>query len=267
MTSASRRLHLTQGAISQQIARLELLAGGALLLREARGLRLTALGERLLGRARAFVALNDEVWSELERSDLRGRVRLGVPYDLVGTTLAPALQGFSEAAPQVKLSLVGLPSPDLIDAVRTGRLDLAVAEEPAGFETGEVLAVERLLWVGAKGGRAHRRDPLPLSLVAETCVFRSVVAAALAKHGRETRAVFENGGLDATRATVRMDLAVSAWLTSTVPPELDILYEAGLPELPSFAITVHGAAQAQSAAVRELLSHLRNAAARPRAGS
>jgi DNA-binding transcriptional LysR family regulator len=264
MTGASHALHLTQGAVSQQIARLEALVGEALLHRTPRGLRLTSAGERLLGRARALLALNDEIWSEIEGGAVAGPVRLGLPYDLVGTHLAPALKSYCEAFPQVDLTLVCLPSPDLLAAVRDGQLDVAVAEEPLGAESGETLAVDRLVWVGARGGRAHSRAPLPLSLVAEACAFRPPVLAALARQGRASRTLFENGGLDATRATVRMDLAVSAWLAATVPPDLAILPpEAGLPELPSFAITLHVAKAARGAAIHELTRHLRAATARP----
>ncbi len=261
MTAASERLNLTQGAISQQIARLEALARGPLLVRKPKGLRLTSLGARLLGKARAMLVLNDEVWSEIEGGVVAGRVRLGLPYDLVGITLAPALKAFSEACPHVDLTLVCKPSPDLLTAVREGRLDMVVVEETIGSETGEVLAVDRLVWVGAHGGCAQSRTPLPISLVAENCVFRSPVVSALSRQGRETRTVFENGGLDATRATVRMDMAVSAWLAATVPADLDILSGNGLPELPSFAITLHLAAGVQGPAMRELAHHLRQATA------
>ena len=218
MTAASEQLNLTQGAISQQIARLEAVARGPLFLREPKGLRLTSPGKRLLGKARAMLALNDEVWSEIEGGVVTGRVRLGLSYDLVGTMLAPALKAFSEACPQVDLRLAYESSPDLLNAVREAQLDMVVVEEMIGSETGEVLAVDRLVWVGAHDGRAQDRTPLPISLVAETCAFRSSVVAALARQGRESQTVFDKGGLDATRATVRMEMAVSAWLTATVPP-------------------------------------------------
>ena len=264
MTGASQVLHLTQGAVSQQIARLEGFVGDALFWREPRGLRLTPAGERLLGRARKLLALSDEIWSEIHGGVVSGPVRLGLPYDLVGTHLAPALKSYCETFPRVDLTLVCLPSPDLLAAIRDGRLDVAVVEEPLGTESGETLAVDRLVWVGARGGRAHGRTPLPISLVAETCVFRPPVQSALARHGRASRTVFENGGLDATRATVRMDLAVSAWLATTVPPALAILSpEAGLPELPSFAVTLHVARAARGTAFHELAASLRDAMARP----
>ena len=52
MTAAANALHLTQGAVSQQIKRLENAFGCALFERDRRGLTLTNAGERLLGKAR-----------------------------------------------------------------------------------------------------------------------------------------------------------------------------------------------------------------------
>lgn len=97
MTAAAEVLHLTQSAVSQQIARLESLAGGPLLIRDRAGLALTPAGTRLLGRVRDLLALNDGLWAEMSRGTVAGPVRLGVPFDLVGTLLVPALKGFSEA--------------------------------------------------------------------------------------------------------------------------------------------------------------------------
>jgi DNA-binding transcriptional LysR family regulator len=265
MTRASELLHLTQGAISQQIARLEGLVGYAVLLRGPRGLRLTPTGERLLGRARTLIAVNDEIWNEIEGGIVAGSVRLGLPYDLVGPCFGPALRTYCEAFPQVDLSLACAPSPDLLDMVRNGRLDIAVVEEPVDAASGETLAVDRLVWVGARASQAQKRSPLPISLVAETCVFRPAVLGALARAQRASRMVFENGGLDATRTVVRMDLAVSAWLAATVPADLDILaQDVGLPPLPSFAITLHMADGARGPVLDQLARHLREAMARPR---
>ena len=88
MTVAANMLHMTQGAVSQQIKRLEDMLGCALFERDRRGLRLTEAGERLLGNARRLLTLNDEIWDDMTERPVRGSVRLGVPYDLVGATLA-----------------------------------------------------------------------------------------------------------------------------------------------------------------------------------
>lgn len=257
MTAAAAALHLTQGAVSQQVRRLEEALGCALFDR-GRGLRLTPAGERLLGKARQLLRLNDEIWAEMAPGAVAGRVRLGVPYDLVGTALAPALRSYAEACPQVELSLHCAASPELAAALEAGTLDLAVIEEPAGSAGGECLAVEPLVWVGARAGAAHRKSPLPVSMVADTCAFRPAVLAALEGQDRAWRTVFENGSIDATTATVRTDLAVTAWLACTVPTDLEILGpEAGLPALPSFAITLHRPRRGTGAATEALARHLR----------
>lgn len=258
MTAAAAALHLTQGAVSQQVRRLEEALGGALFDR-SRGLRLTPAGERLLGKARQLLRLNDEIWAEMAPGAVAGRVRLGVPYDLVGTALAPALRSYAEACPQVELSLHCAASPELAAALEAGTLDLAVIEEPAGSAGGECLAVEPLVWVGARAGAAHRRSPLPVSMVADTCAFRPAVLAALEGQDRAWRTVFENGSIDATAATVRTDLAVTAWLACTVPADLEILGpESGLPALPSFAICLHRPRRGTSTATEALARHLRD---------
>ena len=54
------------------------------------------------------------------------------------------------------------------------------------------------------------------------------------------RAVLENDNIEATRSTVRADVAVTAWLASTVPAGLEILgVGSGLPELPDFSVNLH----------------------------
>lgn len=263
MTAAANALHLTQGAVSQQIKRLEEVFGCSLFERDRHGLRLTRFGERLFGKGKRLLSLNDEIWSEMATSAVAGEVRLGLPYDLVGTMLAPVLKTYVETYPQVEISLVCASSPELVAALAAGRIDLAVIEEPVGPSAGDCLAIDRLVWVGSKGGIARHKRPLPVSMVAETCAFRPAVLAALGEHGLEWRTVFENGNLDATTATVRSDLAVTTWLASTVPADLDILSaDPELPALPNFSINLHLPKHGVEPAAREFAACIRDGLAR-----
>jgi DNA-binding transcriptional LysR family regulator len=281
MTVAANVLNMTQGAVSQQIKRLEDSLGGSLFERDRRGLRLTALGERLFGKAKRLLSLNDEICAELTDSTITGRVRLGVPYDLVEPCMTSILRAYAEAYPQVEMSLTCSTSPSLTAALASGEIDLAIIEEPVGnmpgnspsgnsavvSAGGECLAIERLVWVGARGGAAHRKRPLPLSLVSDTCAFRPLVLSALQARDIEWRTVFENG-IEATRAIVRADLAVTAWLTSTVPADLDILGpEIDLPDLPSFTINLHLPRSGASVATQEFARYLREGLTRQRAAA
>ncbi|HEY0207723.1 LysR family transcriptional regulator [Acerihabitans sp.] len=258
MTAAANVLHLTQSAVSQQVARLEDVAG-ALFIRGGRTLRLTSDGERFLAKARRLITLNDELWADMAQGPIDGLVRLGAPYDLVGTWLPPILKAFSQACPNVDITLICLSSTELLTAIQDGVIDLALIEEPVGKSAGECLTIDRLVWVGAKGGSAYLKTPLPVSMVTQTCAFRPVVLRALSECNLAWRTLFESGSIDATRATVRADLAVTVWLASTVPNDLNILpHGENLPKLPSFAINLHLANGRPSRAVDELIQQIRH---------
>jgi DNA-binding transcriptional LysR family regulator len=266
MVAAANARHLTQGAVSQQIKRLEDALGCPLFVRNRRGLRLTAAGEKLRLKARRLLSLNDEIWSMMASEPVHGPLRLGVPYDLVGSIVAPVLKAYAQAHPNVELTLVCAPSPDLLAALGDGTVDLALVEEHVGPTAGECLRVERLVWVGARAGHAHMRTPLPVSMVAESCAFRPAVLSALEEDGRAWRTVFESGNIEATQATVRADLAVTAWLACTVPADLNVLSRAdGLPELPPFSISLYLSKGAVSAAATAMAALIRGAFARQQA--
>src|SRR5687767_14581581 len=193
MTAAANARYLTQSAVSQQVRRLEDMLGQPLVERDRRGLKLTPSGEQLLAKARRLLALNDDIWAEMAAGDVRGKVRLGLPYDLVESCIAPVIKAYASAHPQVEISLTCAPSPDLIASLAAGEIDLAVIEEPQGPSAGECLRVERLVWAGARNGGAYLKTPLPVSMVADTCAFRPAVLAALQAQERSWRTVFENG--------------------------------------------------------------------------
>lgn len=262
MTVAANQLHMTQGAVSQQVKRLEDVLDCLLFVRKTRKLELSRQGERFLVKACQLLRLNDEIWSDMTSESLRGSLRVGVPYDLV-TPLAPAMKAFAELHPHVEISLVCAASPELGDAVKSGRVDVSLVEYVAGEAEGEVVRIEPLVWVKGRGSDAWQKRPLPLSMVDERCAFRPVVLGALADEGIAWRTVFESGNIEATAATVRAGLAITTWLVSTVPADLETLasHTAGLPALPPFAIclrlpaTVPPAALEFMRCVRETMSN------------
>lgn len=259
MTVSAAKLGLTQGAVSQQIKRLEGTLQCALFDRNRRGLKLTKRGEQLVGLSRRLLDLNDEIWTEMTTPPMRGEVRLGIPYDLITTYLPFVLEGFVETNPHIEVSLVSAASPELLAAVNKGEIDLAMVEEPLDSAGGECLCVERLLWIGRKDGTAFQKRPLPLSIVDESCAFRPSIVDALERTEVPWRGVFENGNIEATMTTVRGDLAVTASLASLVPHDLEVLgRNSGLPDLPSFAISLYLREDSPSPAIEDLAGYLRD---------
>jgi DNA-binding transcriptional LysR family regulator len=245
MTVAANLLFMTQGAVSQQVKRLEESLGCPLLIRKPKQLELSPQGELFLPKARRLLQLNDEIWADTVGSPARGHLRIGAPPDLI-TSLAPALKTFSESHPSIELSMKCAPSPQLHEDIKDGHLDVALIEYLASSPQGEVIRTEPLVWVGSADSEIWKTRPVPLSLVDERCVFRPLVLGALAKEGIAWRTIFENGSFEATASTVRVGLAITAWLASTVPADLiKIPDEAGLPELPEFAVCLRTSFMAQ----------------------
>jgi DNA-binding transcriptional LysR family regulator len=258
MTRAAHLLNVTQAAVSQQVKRLEEAFDCRLFDRDRRGLRLTADGERLLARAQRLLALNDEVWAFMTAPDFAGEVRLGIPHDVVRAFVPPILKRFDQAWPRVRVTLVADTSPHLLAHLDRGEVDLTLTTEAGCPAHAEVMFRDPLVWLGAKGGRAWERDPLPVSLGDETCTFRPAVLKALADAGRDWRAVCEVGSVEAICATIEADLAVAALLASAIPPGFQILGERdGLPRLPAFSINLYLPRAGASDIALELARHIR----------
>ena len=257
VTRAASALNMSQAAASQQIKRLEEALDCRLFERQGRGLLLAPAGERLLAQARRLVAQSDALLASMRAPPFEGEVRLGVPYDIVGSFVPAILRGFAKAQPRVRVSLVCEDSRIVREQLKSGGVDLAVTTETECGRHGETLRTDRLVWVGAAGGDAHLKDPLPVSLGAPTCVFRPVAIEALGKAGRDWRAVCEVSRLEPVYAVLEAGLAVAPLLRSSVPERFEILgREARLPVLPEFRINLY-APPGLSPAARDLAQHVR----------
>ena len=240
VTPAAAALNMSQAAASQQVKRLEEMLDCRLFERVGRRLVLAPAGERLLAQAQRLVSQVDELLSNMRRPAFEGEVRLGVPYDIIGSFVP----GSCAASPRRSRgcgSAWCARIPRVVrQQLRSGGVDLALTTETECGRHGETLRTDRLVWVGVPGGDAHLKDPLPVSLGAPTCVFRPVAIEALGKARRDWRAVCEVSRLEPVHAAIEAGLAVAPLLRSSVPERFEILgREARLPALPEFQINLY----------------------------
>jgi DNA-binding transcriptional LysR family regulator len=128
-SAAAESLHLTQSAVSQQIAALEKEAGTRLLERNHGSVRLTDPGATLVSHADAVIARLHEAERELaDIADLHGgRLRM-VSFPTAGATLvASAVPAFSDRYPEVELELGEAEPEESIPRLKAGDYDLALA--------------------------------------------------------------------------------------------------------------------------------------------
>ncbi|MEP6540268.1 MAG: LysR family transcriptional regulator, partial [Bryobacteraceae bacterium] len=131
-TKAAGELGVSQPALSEQIAKLELGLGAPLFERLNRRNELTAMGEAILGRAQALLedaaALPDHF--ERARTGVHGPLRLGAIPTILPFFLAPLLRGFTERYRDVDLHVREGTTAELVEQVLDGMMDVAVVSLP-----------------------------------------------------------------------------------------------------------------------------------------
>lgn len=137
---AAETLHVTQPAITRSIKLLEDELDVRLFERHARGVTLTSYGETFLAHARCLVQDADRAVSHLRMSTgfAHGAVVIGVTPFQTETVMAPVIAAFLEEFPDVEIRVVTGDSIELADALREGRLDLALAPSEPGALTPDV---------------------------------------------------------------------------------------------------------------------------------
>jgi DNA-binding transcriptional LysR family regulator len=236
-TRAADVVHKTQSAVSMQMKRLEERVGRPVFERDGRLTKLSEDGERLLDYARRIVRLNAECVATFNEADLTGRVRLGLPDDYAECYLPEILARFSRSNPRAEVTVVCEPTPNLLDRVQHGDLDLAIITHVDRRGPSEIVRVEQLLWVTSARHSIHEETPLPLALGRPTCDWRQSATEALEGIGRRFRVLFVSWHSTAVGAAVTAGLAVSVLPESAIRSGMRIIGPAeGFPALPSCKI-------------------------------
>ncbi len=138
---------IQQPALSEQMSQLEKAVGHRLFTRHPQPFALTPAGERLYAKTAAHL---DVLLRELEAL-LRGPcVRVGAPEFVVRSYLPGIIAAVHRRQPGVSVECTAGSSSGLIEALRTGRLGLAIVATdiaPAGFRCVRLLRVPLALYL------------------------------------------------------------------------------------------------------------------------
>ena len=154
ISRAAESLHLTQGAVTQQLHNFERALGVTLVERSSRGVRLTAAGQSLANACKGAVR-SFEVVAETARSLKQleaGSLRVGASPTAAGFYLPPLLALFTSKYANVSLAVTVEPSAVISDEVRSGVLDCGLVE--GGYDpslVAVVVAWDELVLVVAPG--------------------------------------------------------------------------------------------------------------------
>jgi DNA-binding transcriptional LysR family regulator len=255
---AAGQVNRTQSAVSMQIKKLEELIGKALLIREGKSSQLTHEGELLLSYARRIIQLNDESLSLLQRPELTGSVRIGLPDDYATRFLPEILANFSRAYPQVQVEVTCLPSSSLLPLLEAGKLELALSTSPEPQVDGaRLLRREPTVWVTSAQHLAHEIRPLPLALFESDCYCRRWATSSLELAGVPFRIAYTSPSIMGLIAATSAGLAITMMSRSILPAGLRPLTTGeGFAPLPDASILLHRHPQANTPITDCLAEHI-----------
>lgn len=167
ISKASRRLNVSQPAMSRLIRDLENELDTPLFMRERFGLSLTPSGEKLLIYARQILDLSNEATRVLRNQPaVTPTITIGFITSSLGSFFGAALKSIRESYPDLMVKIHELSPADQLKKLRKSRIDIALIGNPCGsvhdeFET-QVLFEMPLEAVLPDGHRLAKRKRLSL---------------------------------------------------------------------------------------------------------
>lgn len=130
ITAAAEALHLTRPAVSQQIRKLEKETHCRLVEPDGRGVRLTTAGHILAKTTQSMTTLVADTDRDLANihDQIVGPLRIGAVASVLRALIPEVLQSLTTQHPRLEPTLRDGETIDLLPALRTRRLDVAVIE-------------------------------------------------------------------------------------------------------------------------------------------
>ncbi|GEO85162.1 MULTISPECIES: LysR substrate-binding domain-containing protein [Alphaproteobacteria] len=238
-TKAAARVFKTQSAVSMQMRRLEERIGKQLFVKDGRGNRLSAEGDKLLNYARRIIRLNSEAIAAFDDNRLEGTLRIGTPDDYADRYMPEIIGRFAKTHPNVELYIVCEPSVDLAEKMAKGELDIALVTHNPQLRTSDVVRTEPLCWVGSANHPLKDDAPVPLAVGRRDCNWRQLACSALDADGRDYQILFTSWSSTVVAAAVLAGMAVSVLPESALRTGMKVLSQAdGFPSLPPVQIGI-----------------------------
>lgn len=217
-TIAAHRLNSTQSTISQQIGRFEDVVGKQLFDRNARPVRLTPAGERLIGYARRILALQSEAAALLADPSGSRNLRVGLPDDFMTAAMSQEFARFAAHYPEIRLDVTTGLSRDLTRQFRDGEFDVVIVKELREQDDAFASFPEPLTWVEAAGHPQRWSDPIPLVAFPPGGLYREQMIAQIEAAGLRWYLAFTGNSLISVLRAVEAGLGVSILPIGTIDP-------------------------------------------------
>lgn len=257
VTRAAEALGLTQSAVSHKIKRMETSLGCQLLDRRPGGGMFTSEGAALLDYAARILDLHDEALISFARSDLAGRILLGLTEDTTCSDLSRILGRFRRQHPHVAVRTKVRMSLVLRAMLERGEMDVAIVQVFAHEvrPTDLVLFRENLHWVKSRELPLAPEGPIPFLSFDDDCFYRRWAIDIGQDGGAELETVFECSSAAGIVAAVNAGLGVALLSDRHLRPDMEIV-DTSLPAPPQLVYVVRRAKKTRNPALESLISEI-----------
>ncbi|TDD74178.1 LysR substrate-binding domain-containing protein [Flavobacterium caseinilyticum] len=131
-TLAAEKCFVTQPTLSMQIQKIEDELSIQIFDRTKKPIQLTDIGQKIVNQAKNIVNEADRIQDivEQQKGFIGGEFRLGIIPTVMPTLLPMFLNNFIKKYPKVKLIIEELNTADIIEKLKNGHLDAAIAATP-----------------------------------------------------------------------------------------------------------------------------------------
>ena len=236
ITKAAKLLHMTQPAVSTQIANLENAYGIKLFERSKQGVTLTEVGEVVFDFAQRMLDLHDTMERKID-SVLDSNVQelvVGASSSLGNYAVPCSIWSFKEKYPKAKISLIVANTEEIVKKVRNDSVDVGLIEGPLKEDSDLVaneISNDELVAVVPGNDRWLNKTYLtiedfkkePFISREEGSGVRKVLEASIEKLGlklTDFNVVSEMGSVDAIKSSIENGLGISICCRLTVQKEV-----------------------------------------------
>lgn len=260
-SKASEKLHKTQSAISQQIARLEKILGSKLIDRKNKN-SLTENGEILYEFAVQILALHKEAINKFLNPELKGEIKFGLPEDFATVFLEDILIEFNKRYPNLLVSVECDLTLNLLKRYHKKHFDLVLVkmDSKEDFPNEVEIWDEQLVWVSKKDTKINvNKGSIPLVLAPKPCVYRARALESLKTNGLKHQVIYSSPSFIGSTAAVKADMGITVMPKNMIPEGLEIYKHKLLPNLKNTHISLlikKGAPSSAQAFAQYILDNL-----------
>lgn len=220
ITKAAAALHVAQPALSQQVSALENDLKQRLLIRSKQGVEPTAAGHTLYRHAQSILRLVEQARQDVATSGAApsGRVSIAIaPYSMASSLTPQIIREVGRRYPDIVVHLTEIFGGVLSEAIKNGRLDMALIYEPGkirGVQFTTMIVEDLHLVVHPDVDIEHGKDTITLAEASTVGLFlpeknhtlRQLIEKGLADQNLPLRLVGEVESVPSLTRLIRANL-------------------------------------------------------------